>query len=135
MGKGMWMDLPLAGGRQWVTPETHPVSWAYFVHGSDLGGNMDQARAEYYEQELRAMGRRRRDWHRRRDQSEPDCAGHQWRTRDRYVVVDMTDMDDNHLGHAIRFASTKPQHSSRLAALVNERARRRENKDAADREG
>jgi hypothetical protein len=64
------------------------------------------------------------DWHAQRDPSEPRCGANQWRTRDRMVVMDMTDMEDRHLGHCIRFASTKPQHASRLAGLLAERQRR-----------
>lgn len=67
---------------------------------------------------------RERDWHAQRDRAEPRCGTAQWRTRDRMVVMDMTDMEDRHLGHCIRFASTKPQHASRLAGLLAERQRR-----------
>jgi hypothetical protein len=39
-------------------------------------------------------------------------------------------MTDSHLGHCIRFASTKPQHRSRLTALLAERSARTERADA-----
>lgn len=117
----IWMDLPLLGGGQWVTKESNPVAWAYH-HGSDLGGNLDKARGEWLAERLTVP----RDWHRRRGSDEPPCGPAQWRTRDRMEVIDMTAMDDDHLGHAIRFASTKPQHASKLSALVAERDRRRD---------
>lgn len=66
----------------------------------------------------------KRDWHRQRNRKEPRCAADQWRARNRVVVTYMTEMTDSHLGHCIRFASTKPQHRSRLSALLAERARR-----------
>lgn len=64
------------------------------------------------------------DWHASRDESELRCGADQWRTKDRSEVMYMHEMADRHLGHCIRFASTKPQHASRLASLLEERARR-----------
>jgi hypothetical protein len=64
------------------------------------------------------------DWHRAWNETEPRCGADQWRTRDREVIVYMHEMTDSHLGHCIRFASTKPQHASRLSSLLTERARR-----------
>jgi hypothetical protein len=63
-----------------------------------------------------------RDWHAQRSPSEPRCGADQWRTRDREVIAYMHEMEDRHLGHCIRFASTKPQHASRLSSLLAERA-------------
>ncbi len=65
-----------------------------------------------------------RDWHAQRGKNEPRAAADQWRTRDRNVVMFMSEMSDSHLGHCIRFASTKAQHRSRLNALLAERAAR-----------
>lgn len=65
------------------------------------------------------------DWHAARTTDEPRCGADQWRTRDRSEVTYMHEMTDSHLGHCIRFASTKAQHRSRLASLLAERARRR----------
>jgi hypothetical protein len=70
------------------------------------------------------------DWHAQRTTSEPRCGADQWRTKDREVVMYMHEMEDRHLGHCIRFASTKPQHASRLAALLAERSRRENEKGA-----
>jgi hypothetical protein len=65
-----------------------------------------------------------KDWHAPRNDREPRCSADQWRTRDRYEVLFISEMTDSHLGHCIRFASTKPQHRSRLAGLLAERANR-----------
>jgi hypothetical protein len=65
------------------------------------------------------------DWHANRSNSEPRCGADQWRTRDRSVVMYMHEMTDKHLGHCIRFSETKRQHTSRLASLLAEDARRR----------
>jgi hypothetical protein len=65
-----------------------------------------------------------RDWHAQRTKDEPRCAADQWRTRDRAEVLFISEMSDQHLGHCIRFASTKRQHRSRWAALLAERAAR-----------
>lgn len=64
---------------------------------------------------------RTQDWHSQRNEEEPRCAADQWRTRDRNEVLFISEMTDSHLGHCIRFASTKPQHRSRLAGLLAER--------------
>jgi hypothetical protein len=64
------------------------------------------------------------DWHAQRTDEEPRCGADQWRTRDRNEVTYMHEMTDFHLGHCIRFASTKQQHASRLSSLLAERARR-----------
>ena len=61
------------------------------------------------------------DWHMQRSEDEPRCSADQWRTRDRYEVLFISEMADSHLRHCIRFASTKPQHRSRLAQLLSER--------------
>jgi hypothetical protein len=114
---GAWLDLPLLGGNQWVTKESNPIAWAY-MHGSDLGGNLDQAQLEAWEESLRP--RRPRDWHR-------GLRPYQWRCRDGAVVA-IWDMTDTHLGNAIRFAENKPQHSSRLGVLRQE-AKRRQRKE------
>lgn len=64
-------------------------------------------------------------WHpKRRGVHEPECAGNQWRQRDRQAVIYMRDMTDSHLQHAIRFASTMPQHADRLSGLLAEKGRR-----------
>ena len=39
-------------------------------------------------------------------------------------ILYISEMEDRHLGHCIRFASTKPQHRSRLEALLAERSTR-----------
>lgn len=65
-----------------------------------------------------------KDWHAQRNEEEPRCSADQWRTRDRAVVTYISEMHDRHLGHCIRFASTKPQHASRLTALLEERRQR-----------
>lgn len=64
------------------------------------------------------------DWHAQRTTTEPRCGADQWRTKDRDVVMYMHEMEDRHLGHCIRFASTRRQHRSRLTSLLAERARR-----------
>ena len=64
------------------------------------------------------------DWHEVRYLYDPYCAGDQWRTQNRMVVVNIRDMTDRHLGHCLRFALTKPAHRSRMQALLNENARR-----------
>jgi hypothetical protein len=61
-----------------------------------------------------------RDWHASRSDAEPRCSADQWRTKDRKVVTYFSEMVDRHLHHCIRFASTKPQHASRLAGLLAE---------------
>lgn len=73
---------------------------------------------------LQQQGRRKRDWHKKWRPEEPQCDGHQWRQRDRYAVIDISAMGDNHLKHALRFAATKKQHASRLSALLAEKNRR-----------
>ena len=70
-----------------------------------------------------------RDWHASRNDVEPRCGADQWRTRDRNVILYMHEMEDRHLKHCIRFASTKPQHASRLASLLEERRRRDNHED------
>lgn len=65
-----------------------------------------------------------RDWHAQRHEDEPRCSADQWRQRDRSQILYISEMEDRHLGHCIRFASTKPQHRSRLAGLLAERAGR-----------
>lgn len=69
---------------------------------------------------------REKDWHSPRTDDEPRCAADQWRTRDRAEVLFISELADSHLGHCIRFASTKPQHRSRLTGLLEERRRRAE---------
>lgn len=64
------------------------------------------------------------DWHAQRSDDEPRCSADQWRERERSRVLFISEMTDGHLGHCIRFASTKPQHRSRLAALLAERSTR-----------
>lgn len=65
-----------------------------------------------------------RDWHAQRSDDEPRCSADQWRERERSRVLFISEMSDRHLGHCIRFASTKPQHRSRLAILLAERESR-----------
>lgn len=65
-----------------------------------------------------------RDWHAQRSEDEPRCSADQWRQRDRSQILYISEMADSHLGHCIQFASTKPQHRSRLSALLAERANR-----------
>ena len=65
-----------------------------------------------------------KDWHAQRSEGECRCAADQWRTRNRDEVMYISEMTDNHLGHCIRFASTKRQHRSRLPALLAERIKR-----------
>jgi hypothetical protein len=110
----MWLNMPLLGGYQRITPESNPVTWAY-AHGSDLGGNLDNARGEWYEEkwDLDQLA----DWHR-------GVASDSWRCKDGSSIR-ICDMNDFHLGHAIRFAQTKSQHHSRIDALTTEFARRR----------
>lgn len=67
-----------------------------------------------------------RDWHSQRSEDEPRCAADQWRERERSRVLFISEMSDRHLTHCIRFASTKPQHASRLKTLLAGR-RNREN--------
>ena len=67
----------------------------------------------------------RTDWHPPL-RGEPPCGPDQWRTRDRDRVIAISEMDDSHLCHCIRFASQKGQHESRLEALMAELARRPE---------
>lgn len=70
-------------------------------------------------------GRRpKRDWHKVWRRGEPPCGTNQWRQKDRMAVINICDMGDGHLGHAIRFASGMRQHALRLSALLAERARR-----------
>jgi hypothetical protein len=57
-------------------------------------------------------------------EAEPRCAADQWRQRDRSKILYISEMSDQHLGHCIRFATTKPQHKSRLGELLAERKRR-----------
>lgn len=64
------------------------------------------------------------DWHAQRHNGEPRCGKDQWRTRDRSVIAYMHEMHDRHLEHCIRFASTRPQHASRLDSLLHEQAMR-----------
>ncbi len=64
------------------------------------------------------------DWHMPQHMDEPLCSADQWRTRNRMEVTYISEMEDRHLGHCIRFASTKPQHRSRLGELLAEQARR-----------
>jgi hypothetical protein len=64
------------------------------------------------------------DWHFQRNEQEPRCSADQWRTRQRDEVLFISEMSDQHLGHCIRFASTKKQHASRLSFLLEEKARR-----------
>jgi hypothetical protein len=68
--------------------------------------------------------RRPADWHARQGTEEPECPADSWRQRDRWAVVPIAEMDDNHLSHALRFASEKPQHASRLGALLREKMKR-----------
>jgi hypothetical protein len=70
-----------------------------------------------------------RDWHAQRSDDEPRCSADQWRERERSRVLFISEMSDRHLGHCIRFASTKPQHRSRLSCLLAERASRLTPKD------
>ncbi len=65
-----------------------------------------------------------RDWHAQRSDDEPRCSADQWRQRDRGQILYISEMSDSHLGHCVRFASTKEQHRSRLSALLAERDRR-----------
>ncbi|AEI71142.1 hypothetical protein [EBPR siphovirus 5] len=65
------------------------------------------------------------DWHAPQHMDEPLCSADQWRTRDRMVVLYVSEMEDRHLRHCIRFASTKPQHRSRLGELLAEAERRK----------
>lgn len=65
-----------------------------------------------------------KDWHAQRSANEPRCSADQWRQRDRNQILYISEMEDRHLGHCIRFASTKPQHRSRLKGLLAERASR-----------
>jgi hypothetical protein len=113
--KSIWVNLPLAGGRQEITRESNPVAWAY-AHGSDLGGNLDEARFEAWELELSEIDRRRVDWH-------FDVPKTHWRQRDGTSIA-IRKMTDAHLGHALRFAQTRKKHASRRAALTAEIQRR-----------
>ena len=66
----------------------------------------------------------RNDWHASRNEMEPRCGAEQWRQRDRECVLYMSEMDERHLRHCIRYASTKPQHRSRLTGLLAEASAR-----------
>lgn len=65
-----------------------------------------------------------RDWHAQRSEDEPRCSADQWRERERSRVLFISEMSDRHLGHCIRYAYTKPQHRSKLRALLDEDAAR-----------
>lgn len=111
----IWLDLPLAGGYQRITRESNPVAWAY-AHGSDLGGNMDQARAEAWEHEWSEKQKLRQDWH----IGIPET---HWRQRDGSTIA-IKEMSDRHLGYALRYVVTKKGHRSRATALMTEAASR-----------
>ena len=83
----------------------------YLLRDVDDEANFDPERAP--------MGPR--DWHKHRSNREPRCGADQWRTKDRNEIMYMHEMTDSHLGHCIRFASSFPQHASRLASLLAER--------------
>jgi hypothetical protein len=121
MSNEVRLNLPFLGGRQSVTRESNPVAYAYAVHGSDLGGNLDQARVESWEQDWNELQRERRrrskDWH-------YDVPLDHWRTRDGRALP-IRQLEDRHLGHCIRFAQTKKPHASRLSALLTEQDRRK----------
>lgn len=114
------MNLPLLGGGQWVTPKSNPVSWSYFVNGSDMGGNLDQARMSSFEEDWEAAKeereRRRHDWH-------YDAPKTHWRQKNGRLIA-IARMSDDHLGHCIRFAGSLKQHKSRYWALIAERNQR-----------
>ena len=65
-----------------------------------------------------------RDWHTARTPEEPRCGADQWRTRDRQVITYMHEISQFELDCCISRATTRPQHSSRLASLLDERLRR-----------
>jgi hypothetical protein len=123
----LWLNLPLLGGYQRVTRESNPVAWAY-AHGSDLGGNLDQAHAEAraealdaeFEDRSRERMERRKDWH-------YDVPKTHWRTATGFSVF-ITSMNDGYLDNCIRFAETKRQHASRYWILIAERNSRKEKK-------
>jgi len=75
----------------------------------------------------RCVLKKKRDWHKKWEKSDPECGPQQWRCRDRNEVINISDMTDSHLKHAIRFASTKSQHSSRMTALSAENGKRNHN--------
>jgi hypothetical protein len=64
------------------------------------------------------------DWHARRTDKEPRCGAHQWRARDRMVVLDIAKMPKDRLRNCIKFARGKDQHASRLDRLLTEYASR-----------
>lgn len=64
------------------------------------------------------------NWHKRQSNREPKCRANQWRTGDREVVVNIRDMTDQHLRNAIQYAKGRPQHRTKLDALVEEQVRR-----------
>jgi hypothetical protein len=65
-----------------------------------------------------------RDWHLARTPEEPRCGADQWRTWDRQVVIYMHEISHFELDCCISRATNQPQHSSRLASLLDERLRR-----------
>lgn len=80
-----------------------------------------------YEQARNAMAGFKpaeRDWHATRRLGEPPCRLHEWRTRDRQVVVRIHDMTDTHLLAAIRMAERCPQHYLKLDMLRKESSQR-----------
>ncbi len=104
------------------------TTWMPDAHESEMGdparGYVSVIEPPTKPRKLDTRGGGKRDWHRKWADNEPNCAGNQWRQRDRFAVINIAEMDHEHLGHAIRFATTKSQHASRLAALVAERNRR-----------
>jgi len=64
------------------------------------------------------------DWHARRTDKEPRCGAHQWRAKDRMVVLDIAKMPKDRLRNCIKFARGKDQHASRLDRLLTEYASR-----------
>lgn len=111
----IWLNLPLLGGYQRVTRESNPVAWAY-AHGSDLSGNLDHASSEALDEAYGRIETRKNDWH-------FDVPETHWRTRDGRVIV-ISEMEDDHLGHCIRFARTRKRHASRLRSLLAEKNKR-----------
>lgn len=63
------------------------------------------------------------DWHVALP-GEPPCGKDEWRTKDRMVVLPIRDMADQHLMHAIRFATEKRAHRWKHRELVAEWERR-----------
>jgi hypothetical protein len=67
-----------------------------------------------------AMRTQVRQWHTRRSFDEPECPPGKWRTRDRGLVVDIHQMDDDYLMNIERFTRGKRQHMQKRREVLGE---------------